>query len=149
MRRAVSREPNAARRTGPGWRMRLAASAGVVTVVLGSAGCTQVAQLRGVAGGQVSAVRTATNSALVDAGVVIGTAPTCAFEDPRYVCAGTAADDQPIRSVAEVRAAFGATKDEWGAPEPADVSLVVTVGDITVYEGTVEDVLTRQGRVAP
>lgn len=143
------RESDAARPTGPGRWVRLVAGAGVVAVVLGSAGCTQVAQLRGVAGGQISAVRTATNSALVDAGVVIGTAPTCAFEDPRYVCAGTAGDGRPIHSVAEVRAAFGATKDQWGAPEPADVSLVVTVGDRTVYEGTVEDVLTRQGQVAP
>jgi hypothetical protein len=113
-----------------------------------SSGCTQVAQLRGVAGAEVSAVRTATNDVLVDQGVQIGVAPVCALEDPRYVCRGTTADGAEIASVAEVLAEYGATTDQYGAYVPADVSLVVTVGGQEIFNGKVQDVLTSNGQVA-
>jgi hypothetical protein len=119
--------------------------AALVVVTLG--GCTQAAQLQPVAGGQVSAVRTATNDVLVDERVDIDVAPVCEFEDPLFVCLGTTLDGEEIRSEAEVLAAFGDTETEYGAYTPADVSLVVTVAGERIFDGKVEDVLVDNGEV--
>jgi hypothetical protein len=122
----------------------------LAALALSSAGCTQVAQLRGVAGGQVSAVRAATNDALVWHDVAIRVAPVCGFDGSvTYTCAGTTTDGSPIASTAVVRSEFGASTGPYGEPAPADVSLVVTVGGATLYDGTVEDVLQRSGQQQP
>jgi hypothetical protein len=111
------------------------------------AGCTQAAQLQPVAGGQISAVRTATNDVLVDQEVDIQVAPVCEFEDPLFVCVGSTVDGEEIRSEAEVLADFGEAETEYGAYTPADVSLVVTVGGDPIYDGDVEEVLVDNGQV--
>lgn len=119
----------------------------MVLVAGASAGCTQVAQLRGVAGGQVTAVRAATNDVLVDADVQVDVAPVCTGEEPEFVCRGTTVDGAEILSRAEVLAEYGETTDEWGAYVPADVSLVVTVGGQEIFNGRVEDVMVSNGQV--
>lgn len=127
--------------------MRRSIAAGVLLLgLVGVAGCTQVAQLQPVAGGQISAVRTATNDVLVEQGVPIMVAPVCEFADPLFRCLGITMDGADIVAEAEVRAPYGETTDEWGAYVPADVSLVVSVGTETIYTGTVEDVLVRNGQ---
>ncbi len=123
--------------------------AALALVVAGAGGCSQAAQLQPVAGGQVSAVRTATNDVLVTRQVDVGVAPVCEFADPYYECSGTTADGEAIESTAEVLAAYGETTDQWGAYVPADVSLVVTVAGAEIYSGKVEDVLLSNGQVAP
>jgi len=125
------------------------AAALAVGLVVATTGCSQVAQLRGVAGDQVTAVRTATNDVLVEQGVDIGIAPVCAADDPVYTCTGSTSDGQPITAEARVVAEFGATTDQYGADRPADVSLVVRVGGSEVFSGTVADVIARSGEVAP
>jgi len=117
-------------------------------VVFGVAltGCSQAAQLQPVAGGQISAVRTATNDILVDQDVDIKVAPVCEFEDPKFLCVGSTTDGKKITSEAEVLAEFGATKTEYGAYTPADVSLVVTVGQDQIFNGKVEKILVENGR---
>jgi hypothetical protein len=125
----------------------IAAALPLAVVVL--TGCSQAAQLQPVAGGQISAVRTATNDVLVDRGVDIHVAPVCEFSEPQFVCIGSTAKGEEIRSQARVVAKFGATQTEYGADSPADVSLVVTVAGDTIYEGNVEDVLIDNGRAAP
>lgn len=127
---------------------RVLATVAVMAVLGATTGCSQVAQLRGVAGGQVSAVRTATNNVLVEKNVLIGVAPVCIYADPLYTCAGTTADGQEITSSAEVLAEEGATRDQYGALEPADVSLLVQVGGTTIYEGKVQSVLDTAGEVS-
>jgi len=119
-----------------------------VAVIFGVAltGCSQAAQLQPVAGGQISAVRTATNDILVDQDVDIQVAPVCEFEDPKFLCVGSTTDGKKITSEAEVLAEFGATKTEYGAYTPADVSLVVTVGQDEIFNGKVEKVLVENGR---
>jgi hypothetical protein len=119
----------------------------VPAVVLALAGCSQVAQLQPVAGGQISAVRTATNDVLVEQYVDIQVAPVCTFEDPKFVCAGSTTDGEKIRAEANVLADFGATTTEYGAYSPADVSLVINVGDRQIFDGKVEDVLVDNGQV--
>jgi len=113
-----------------------------------TAGCSQVAQLRGVAGGEVSAVRTATNDVLIEQGVAIGVAPVCDVEDPGYACRGTTADGAEITSEATVLADYGETTDEYGAYVPADIALVVRVDGAEIFNGKVEDVLVGNGQVA-
>ncbi len=122
-----------------------AAVAGLLMVAVAT-GCSQVAQLQGVAGAQVSAVRTATNDVLVDRAVPIEVAPVCEFVDPLFQCIGTTTDGAEIRADAEVLAPYGETTDAWGAYVPADVSLIVTVDGDTIYDGKVEDVLLRNGQ---
>jgi hypothetical protein len=127
---------------------RFALILGTVLVVAPAAGCSQVAQFKGVAGGQISAVRAATNDKLVEKAVAVDVAPVCAFEDPYYVCRGTTTDGQAITSKAEVLTEYGASKDQWGAYVPADVSLVITVGGSVIFEGKVEDVIVDNGQVS-
>ncbi len=124
---------------------RIAIPAALV-VGLALTGCSQAAQLQPVAGGQISAVRTATNDILVDQDVDIQVAPVCEFEDPKFLCVGSTTDGKKITSEAEVLAEFGATKTEYGAYTPADVSLVVTVGEDQIFNGKVEKVLVENGR---
>ncbi len=129
--------------------MRIVLALALPCAALVLSGCTQAAQLQPVAGGQISAVRTATNDVLVDENVDIDVAPVCEFEDPLFVCVGSTADGEEIRSQAEVLAEFGDTETEYGAYTPAEVSLVVTVGDEQIYDGNVQDVLVDNGRVSP
>ena len=112
------------------------------------AGCTQIAQLQPVAGGQVTAVRIATNDVLVQKGVPIGVAPVCGVEGETYVCKGTTRGGRAIRSEATVIAPFGASKTQYGADSPADVSLKVTVGSKEIFNGKVENVLTKDAQEA-
>ena len=127
--------------------MRLTGAPAVAALLLlGATGCSQVAQLQPVAGAQISAVRTATIDVLVDSKVPIEVAPVCEFVDPTFICQGSTSDGFPSRSEAEVLAPYGETTDEWGAYVPADVSLIVTVGADTVYDGKVEDVLLSNGQ---
>jgi hypothetical protein len=128
--------------------MRLTTLAMAFLLAVATVGCSQVAQLRGVAGGQVSAVRAATNDVLVREEVAIDVAPVCEFAEPLYVCRGTTADDKEITSEATVLADYGQTTDEWGAYMPADVSLVVRVGGDEIFNGKVEDVLVGAGQVS-
>lgn len=120
---------------------------GAVAVAVALAGCTQIAQLQPVAGGQISAVRTATNNVLVDKDIDIKVAPVCEFEDPKFICLGSTANGKQIKAEAVVLAAFGATETEYGADTPADVSLVITVGDRQIFDGKVENVLVDNGQV--
>lgn len=128
--------------------MRTSVAAVALAAGVALTGCSQVAQLQPVAGGQVTAVRTATNDVLVDRGVQIGIAPLCELQDPLYVCNGTTDDGQDIRSEAEVLAKFGATTTPYGADSPADVSLVVTIEGNVIFTGKVEDVLEKNAREA-
>ena len=129
-------------------RRRHALPVALALVALSAGGCSQAAQLRGVAGADISAVRTATNDVLVAKSIDIRVAPTCQFDDPAYVCAGTTITGEAIGSTAVVRAEYGASTDPYGAYVPADVSLVVTVGGMVIYDGTVHDVLQSAGEVA-
>lgn len=119
----------------------------IPALVFALTGCSQAAQLQPVAGGQISAVRTATNDVLVKQDVDIQVAPVCTFEDPKFVCAGSTTDGEKIRAEANVLAEFGETKTEYGAYSPADVSLVISVGDRQIFDGKVENVLVDDGQV--
>jgi hypothetical protein len=126
--------------------MRTHVALGLSLAVL--AGCSQVAQLQPVAGDPITSIRIATIDVLTDSDVQVLVAPTCTADGDNYQCQGTTMSGEPITSQAVVRAEFGATKDAYGAPEQADVSLEVKVGTKQVYSGTVQEVLDRAGRGA-
>lgn len=117
-----------------------------LVALTGLAGCTQIAQLQPVAGAQVTAVRIATNDVLVQKRVPIGVAPVCALDGTVYVCKGTTRKGREIRSEATVIEPFGASKTEYGADTPADVSLKVTVGSREIFNGKVESVLAENAQ---
>ena len=128
--------------------MKKAYAALALVAAASLAGCTQIAQLQPVAGGQVTAVRIATNDVLVQKGVPIGVAPVCTVEGDTYVCKGTTRRGRDIRSEAVVIEPFGASKTEYGADTPADVSLKVTVGSKEIFNGKVENVLAKDAQEA-
>ncbi len=123
------------------------AALALTALALGSsAGCTQVAQLRPVAGGEITAVRNATSIVLVEQGVAVDVMPECTFDEPTYTCTGTTETGTPIIATAQVLAPFGATTDQWGAQSPADISLMVVVDRTQIYVGSVQDALVGQGQ---
>lgn len=125
---------------------RVVAALTALLAVAGTAGCTQVAQLRPVAGGEITAVRNATSIVLVEEGIAVDVMPECTFEEPTYTCTGTTSTGAPIVATAQVLAPFGATTDQWGAQSPADISLMVVAAGTQVYIGTVQDALVSQGQ---
>lgn len=127
--------------------MRRAAATGLVLgVAVVLAGCSQVAQLQPVAGAEISAVRAATNTILVQRQVPIEVAPVCEFQDPEFVCAGTAVGGAQITARATGREAGPGSLGDPQAVYP-DLDLVVQVAGETLYQGPVVDVFFEAGQV--
>lgn len=131
---------------------RFLMAAAAVTAVVATAGCSQIAQLKPVAGDAVTGVRIATNDVLLNAGVAIQVAPVCTFVETDYTCTGSTTDGQPIvakaSQVATDSVPADLTLDAEESEEGADdvVVLEVTVGDQTIFRGLVSEVLRRNAR---
>lgn len=115
--------------------------------VLALAGCSQVAQLQPVAGDAVTSVRIATNDVLLEESIPVLIAPVCTMNGADFRCTGSTREGEEIVAVAVTKAESGATKDQWGAPEPAVIDLDVSVAGKSIFTGTVQDVLDRNGQV--
>lgn len=128
----------------------LAAAVAIASVSV--AGCSQVAQLRPVAGDSVIAVRTATIDAVLASGASFRSAPLCTFEGTDYTCEGITADGQAVLGSGaevdrdEVPAEFAEAVPEWATPADSFVVLTVTIGDSVVFEGLTEAVLDDNSR---
>lgn len=94
-------------------------------------GCSQFAQLQPVAGDAITAVNNATSDVVFAQGISVMEWPKCEFENKVYVCTGTTVDGQEIKGV---------------APDAEALSLTVTVGGKTLYQGPVIDVINEAGR---
>ncbi|MET2010381.1 hypothetical protein ABXJ56_02425 [Microbacterium chocolatum] len=108
---------------------RVVAALGAASVTLALAGCSQVAAIAPVGGDRLAEVRYAANDVLLEEGIDILTAPVCTSPDEIAVtCEGETMDGEVIRveSTAE-----------------AQDDVVVTVGDRTLYDGSLLDVLDR------
>lgn len=132
-------------------RVVVGALGAMVAVSLAS-GCTQIAQLKPVAGDAVTSVRIATNDVLVNNGVAISVAPVCTFSGNLYDCKGIAADGSPILGHAEVMPVAQVPANLQpllptgeAATDTASV-LEVKVGDNVLYSGLTDTVLNRNGR---
>ncbi len=73
-------------------------------------------------------MRYATNDLLVAAGVQIAVAPVCTQKDTTVTCSGTTTSGASITVV---------------SPRDDTANLTVTVGDQTLYSGSIQDVLDR------
>lgn len=127
-------------------RVARATAAGLLSLAA-LTGCSQVAQLQPVAGDDVTSVRIATNDVLLNESVPVLVAPVCALDGADYRCTGSTQAGEEIVAVAVTKAEFGATKDQWGAPAPAVIDLDITVGGKSIFSGTVQSVLERNGQV--
>ncbi len=131
---------------------RLIMAAAALTAVAATAGCSQIAQLKPVAGDAVTGVRIATNDVLLDAGVAIQVAPVCTFTETDYTCKGTTTDGQPILAQASQVATDAVPPDLTLAAEESEegaddvVVLEVTVGDQQIFRGLVSEVLRQNAR---
>ena len=117
-------------------RMTAALAAGVLSagaLVLG--GCsnigTEIATLKPVAGDKLTGLNIAVNDVLLAKGVNVLVAPVCTFETDSYSCSGTTVEEQPIKATAK-----------GAQPE----TMTITVGGKKLYEGDIQDVLTKAGQ---
>ncbi|TQJ31278.1 hypothetical protein [Microbacterium sp. SLBN-146] len=108
--------------------MKRAAVASLSVILMLLAGCSQIEAIAPVGGDRLAEVRFAGFDVLVDEGVDIRTAPVCTDTDGTVACAGDTLDGTTIR--------ITSTSD---APD----ALIVVVGDETLYDGSLHDVLEK------
>lgn len=108
--------------------IRFAAAALALASVL--TGCSQVAAIAPVGGSREAEVRYAAIDVLLSAGINVRTAPACVLvdKDREVRCAGDTFDGEKI-----------------AAHSPADApdTFSVTVGDRTLYTGSIHEVLEK------
>lgn len=92
------------------------------------AGCSQVAAIAPVGGSREAEVRYAAIDVLQDAGIDVLTTPVCvtAQDDAEIRCMGTTFDGAAIEAV---------------SPADAPDTFTLTVGDRTLYDGSISEVL--------
>jgi len=106
---------------------RLVATAALVFVVVGVAGCSQIAAVAPVGGSRTAEVRFAVGDVLVREGVDVLVAPVCTeAADATVTCTGETFDGASITV---------------SAPGDHLDSVEITVGDATLYAGSIMDVL--------
>ncbi len=132
-------------------KKQLAAVAAIGALAL--TGCSQIAQLKPVAGDAVTAVRIATIDVVENAGISVRTTPVCTFTDTDTTCKGVTADGKPILSEATKVAKTAIPPDYQSGTlddtAPDDVIIMtVKVGDVELYRGLATTVLDKNGRSA-
>jgi hypothetical protein len=100
---------------------------------LALAGCSQVAALAPVGGDDVAMVRFAAIDVLVAQGVPILAAPVCTLAATAITCTGTTTEGEQI------------SVDSGSAD---DASILVKVGDRTLYSGSLDELLAEFMRPA-
>lgn len=113
---------------------RLGTLATVATIMLGLAGCSQIAAIAPVGGDHLAEVRFAANDLLLHADIELLTAPACTTApDGAITCEGETLDGEKI-----------------AVESPADdpQSLTVTVGSDTLYSGSIQKALEKSLRPA-
>jgi hypothetical protein len=116
------------------------------------AGCSQIAQLKPVAGDAVISVRTATIDSALQKGITFKVAPVCTYEGTEYDCAGTAADGQPLTSVAtaydkpQVPAEFASQVPADAKDSDTFIVMEVKLGGQTIFKGLSSEVLSENAR---
>jgi hypothetical protein len=98
-------------------------------LLLGVSACgSQIAGLKPVGGDTVYQVRVASIDVLLDANVVMKSVPSCEQEAVQVTCTGSTLDGVPITVTSP-----GSRADDMS----------VTVGDKTIYQGPVMEILNK------
>lgn len=105
---------------------RLAVATGAVAGLL--AGCSQINALTPVSGGPLATVQIAMEDQLLASGVQILVAPVCTQTATQFECIGSTVDGQEISSTATLTTPY---------------EMTITVGGVTLYDGSVQDVLDQ------
>lgn len=108
---------------------RSSLAVGALAMVLALTGCaSQIAGLAPVSGDTPAAIRAAAIDVLLERRLTIRDAPQCASTGDGWSCAGSLTDGSAIIITA-------------AGTKPTDMT--VLVGDVTVYEGSIQVVLDR------
>lgn len=92
---------------------------------------SQVSTLQPVAGDAITELNIAAIDVLLREDVRVLVAPVCRYEAETYRCEGTTVGDDPI-----------VVSAQGSSPE----SFAVTVGERTVYDGSIDDVIEQAGQ---
>ena len=103
----------------------------VAASALALAGCTQAAALAPVGGDRLTIIRFAANDVLVEQGVELLVAPVCTADGRDVTCQGSSLQGAAITVTSS-------TDDQ--------ADMTVTVGDRTIYAGSVQDVIDAGAR---
>jgi len=106
----------------------------IASVIVLTAGCSQIGALTPVGGGAITTVRNATYDVLFDQQVPVLVAPVCKPTDSGFTCVGETVDGQQIVTTAK-------------ATKPYEMS--IAVGGTVVFEGNAQAVLDENVRQAP
>lgn len=106
----------------------------IVSAIVLTAGCSQVAALTPVGGDAITTVRNATYDVLFDQQIAVLVAPVCKPTESGFTCTGETVDGQPIVTTA-------------AATKPFDMA--ISVGGTVIFEGNAQDVLNADVREAP
>lgn len=126
------------------------AAAGLAALSI--AGCSQIAQLKPVAGDAVISVRTATIDAALQNGVQFKVAPVCTYKGTEYDCEGKATDGRTVISVAtaydkpQVPAEYASLVPADAKDSDTFIVMEVKAGDQTIFKGLTSEVLSKSAR---
>ncbi len=125
-----------------------AASVAAVAVT----GCSQVAQLRPVAGDALISLRTVTIDTVLESGADFKTAPVCTADGEDLSCEGLTTDGTAVLSKGQKQATtdipseFANQIPGWATATDTFVVAEVTVGSDVIYKGLAIEVLDENGR---
>jgi hypothetical protein len=97
------------------------------------AGCSQAASLKPVAGDALASVSIATGDVLVENGIDLKVVPVCKADAEQFKCNGETRDGETVTAQTSGDQA---------------VDLEVWVGKKQIFDGKVEDVLTKAARTS-
>ncbi len=131
-----------------GMTVAAAACAAAVTIT----GCSQVAQLRPVAGDALITLRTVTIDTVLDSGGTFKTVPACSADGENLSCEGLTSDGQAVLSEGqkltkvEIPSEFADQVPGWAKDTDSFVVAKVTVGQDVLYNGVAIELLDETGR---
>ncbi|MCB0916280.1 MAG: hypothetical protein H6525_01115 [Actinobacteria bacterium] len=132
-------------------RITTAVAAAAVAAVAVT-GCSQVAQLRPVAGDSLASLRTTTIDTVLAAGDTFKSAPVCTADGTDLSCEGLTTDGVAVLSkgqmtaTTEIPSEFADQVPGWAKDTDTFLVAEVTVGSDVLFKGLAIEVLDENGR---
>lgn len=131
---------------------RLAGFAAAVAVtVVALTGCSQVAQLKPVAGDSVATLRAVTIDTVLETGAQFKTAPVCQAQGEQLSCQGLTTDSRVVSSSGQsltkpdIPSQYADQVPGWATDTDSFVVAKVTLGQDVIYEGVALTTLDEIG----
>lgn len=132
-------------------RLRAAVAAAAIAAVA-LTGCSQVAQLKPVAGDALSTLRSVTIDTVQASGASFKTAPVCTVDGENLSCQGLTTDGQAVTSAgqqltkAEIPSDLQDQVPGWATDTDSFVVAEVKLGSNVLYNGVALEALDEAGR---